>query len=110
MIFYRSYDLSNIDFFFILATLRAKVLFDYDAEQEDELTLAVGDIVTNIEKQDEGWWEGEVHGKRGLFPENFVEVIDEKPMNGKFIMLWRKFFKQILHMSTLSNSIFRKDR
>ena len=80
-------DLSYFNFFFILATVRAKVLFEYDAEQEDELTLAVGDIVTNIEQLDEGWWEGELHGKRGLFPENFVEIIEEKPMNGKFIVI-----------------------
>ena len=52
-------------------------MFGYDALQNDELTLAVGDVVINIDKQDGGWWEGEVNGKRGVFPENFVEVIEE---------------------------------
>lgn len=58
----------------------AKVVFDYVADQEDELSLNVGDIVTNIEIQDGGWWEGEVDGKKGMFPENFVEVIKEEPV------------------------------
>ena len=56
----------------------AKVLFDYDAEADDELTLKEGDFIRNIEKKEDGWWEGELHGKRGMFPENFVEEI-KKP-------------------------------
>ena len=60
-------------------------MFGYDALQDDELTLAVGDIVTNIDRQDGGWWEGEVHGKRGVFPENFVEVIEEESASCKYL-------------------------
>lgn len=59
--------------------MSAKVAFDYSAEQPDELTLNVGETVTNIDQQDGGWWEGELNGKRGMFPENFVEVIAEEP-------------------------------
>lgn len=58
-------------------------MFQYEAEQNDELTLSVGDIITNVDIQDQGWWEGEVKGKRGVFPENFVEVIKEDPLIGK---------------------------
>ena len=57
------------------------MVFDYTAEQSDELNLKVGDIVTGIRKEDGGWWEGEVNGKRGMFPENFVEVIADEPVN-----------------------------
>ena len=56
----------------------AKVLFDYEAEADDELTLKEGDYIRNIEKKEDGWWEGELSGKRGMFPENFVEEI-KKP-------------------------------
>ena len=60
----------------------AKVIFDYDAEQADELSLKVGDIVQNVDQQDGGWWEGELNGKTGMFPENFVEIIKEtSPMS-----------------------------
>eukprot|EP00112_Aurelia_sp_Birch-Aquarium-sp1_P025650 Seg8645.1 transcript_id=Seg8645.1/GoldUCD/mRNA.D3Y31 product="SH3 domain-containing kinase-binding protein 1" protein_id=Seg8645.1/GoldUCD/D3Y31 len=61
-----------------MVLVKAKVVFGYDALQDDELTLAVGDIVINVDRQDGGWWEGEVLGKRGVFPENFVEVIEEE--------------------------------
>ena len=52
---------------------KARVTFSYKPEQEDELTLEVGDIITNITDVDVGWCEGELNGKRGMFPDNFVE-------------------------------------
>ncbi|XP_036442691.1 SH3 domain-containing protein 21 isoform X1 [Colossoma macropomum] len=54
-----------------------QVMFDYAAYAEDELDLKKGDIVTIISKvtEDEGWWEGELNGRRGFFPDNFVMVI-----------------------------------
>lgn len=48
--------------------------FDYDAEQEDELTLCVGDVIKHVITAEGGWWEGELNGKKGMFPENFVKV------------------------------------
>ena len=42
---------------------------------EDEVTFDPDDIIENIEKIDEGWWVGDVNGKRGLFPANYVELI-----------------------------------
>ncbi|XP_029459224.1 SH3 domain-containing kinase-binding protein 1 isoform X2 [Rhinatrema bivittatum] len=53
----------------------AIVEFDYQAQHEDELTIAAGDIITNIKKEDGGWWEGEAKGRRGLFPDNFVREL-----------------------------------
>lgn len=32
--------------------------------------------MTEIEMVDEGWWSGERHGQSGLFPSNYVELID----------------------------------
>ncbi|PWA17977.1 hypothetical protein CCH79_00003984 [Gambusia affinis] len=52
--------------------LEAVVEFDYEAQQDDELTLTVGDIIKNIRRDDGGWWEGELGGRRGFFPDNFV--------------------------------------
>ncbi|NXH82876.1 SH3K1 protein, partial [Edolisoma coerulescens] len=53
----------------------AIVEFDYKAQHDDELTITVGDIITNIKKDDGGWWEGQLKGRRGLFPDNFVREI-----------------------------------
>ncbi|XP_041725591.1 CD2-associated protein isoform X3 [Coregonus clupeaformis] len=54
-----------------------QVMFDYAALTEDELNLKKGHIVTVITKEteDEGWWEGELNGRRGFFPDNFIMVI-----------------------------------
>nr|XP_015197090.1 PREDICTED: SH3 domain-containing kinase-binding protein 1-like isoform X2 [Lepisosteus oculatus] len=54
--------------------VEAIVEFDYKAQHDDELTIAVGDIISNIRKDDGGWWEGEISGRRGLFPDNFVRL------------------------------------
>ena len=49
-----------------------EVILDYDAQQPDELTLRVGDIIKNCKLVEHGWMEGELNGKRGVFPDNFV--------------------------------------
>lgn len=62
----------EVTFSFLL--VEAVVEFAYQAQHDDELTITVGDIVANIKKDDGGWWEGELDGRRGLFPDNFVRV------------------------------------
>ncbi|XP_039367594.1 SH3 domain-containing protein 21 isoform X2 [Mauremys reevesii] len=54
-----------------------KAVFDYEPELQDELQLKRGDVVLVLRKEteDEGWWEGECDGKRGLFPDNFVMLL-----------------------------------
>lgn len=48
--------------------------FDYSAQEVDELTIHKGDVITDIRIQPGGWWEGCLHGRRGMFPDNFVKV------------------------------------
>ena len=57
---------------------RVIVMFPYEPENPDELKLFEGDIITVLDKEvpdSEGWWEGEVNGKVGMFPNNFVELL-----------------------------------
>ena len=53
--------------------IKARVLFDYKESADDELSLAVGDIVTVLQKrlEDDGWWKGELNGRIGVFPGYF---------------------------------------
>lgn len=51
-----------------------EVLHNYDGEQDDELTIRVGDIISDVVKFDGGWWEGRLNGRKGVFPDNFVQV------------------------------------
>ena len=43
---------------------------------KDELTLVEGEIITIVSRviEDAGWWRGELDGKVGVFPDNFVKV------------------------------------
>eukprot|EP00731_Ephydatia_muelleri_P032439 Em0023g946a len=49
-------------------------MFEYIAVEDDELSLKVGDMITDIKKSDEGWYEGFLRGRRGVFPDNFVQI------------------------------------
>lgn len=44
---------------------------------EDELELKEGEFITILSKDlpDKGWWKGELKGKIGVFPDNFVQLI-----------------------------------
>jgi CD2-associated protein len=50
------------------------VKFDYNAQDIDELSIKKGDVIKQSVKKEDGWMEGELNGKRGLFPDNYVEV------------------------------------
>ncbi|XP_058812338.1 serine-rich adhesin for platelets isoform X2 [Topomyia yanbarensis] len=51
-----------------------RVLFAYTPTNDDELKLVEGDIITILSKDlpDKGWWKGELRGRIGVFPDNFV--------------------------------------
>ncbi|XP_042659480.1 CD2-associated protein isoform X1 [Tyto alba] len=52
------------------------VEYDYDAVHDDELTIRVGEIIRNVKKlEEDGWLEGELNGRRGMFPDNFVKEV-----------------------------------
>ncbi|XP_021167219.2 CD2-associated protein isoform X2 [Fundulus heteroclitus] len=60
------------------------VEFEYDALHDDELTLRPGDIIKNVRHtDDEGWMEGELNGRRGVFPDNFVKELKKDPKEVK---------------------------
>lgn len=56
----------------------ARVKFVYNPQHDDELALKDIDMLLNITNKncgDAGWFEGELNGKKGLFPDNFVELV-----------------------------------
>ncbi|XP_078669492.1 uncharacterized protein LOC144910364 [Branchiostoma floridae x Branchiostoma belcheri] len=62
-----------------------RVKHKYRAKHADELTIHEGDlvIVKNKETRDKGWWQGELGGKIGLFPDNFVEDVPAVKKQGR---------------------------
>ena len=56
---------------------RALVQYDYEKAEDNELGLREGEYVSNIEMVDDDWWMGQnPRGETGLFPSNYVELID----------------------------------
>ncbi len=56
---------------------RARALCPYTAQMECDLSFRAGDVITVITRTERynDWWEGELNGKRGLFPAPFVQVL-----------------------------------
>ncbi|KAG7258994.1 hypothetical protein CRUP_017023, partial [Coryphaenoides rupestris] len=52
---------------------RFKAAFSYMPQNEDELELKIGDIIEVL--TEEGWCEGLLNGKTGMFPSNFTKEI-----------------------------------
>eukprot|EP00771_Trimastix_marina_P000371 gnl/Trimastix_PCT/1390.p1 GENE.gnl/Trimastix_PCT/1390~~gnl/Trimastix_PCT/1390.p1 ORF type:complete len:202 (+),score=35.43 gnl/Trimastix_PCT/1390:43-648(+) len=49
--------------------------FDFQARVPNELSFKEGEIIDLIEKHESGMWKGELRGRVGLFPYNFVQEI-----------------------------------
>lgn len=59
---------------------RAVIQYDYDKAEDNEIDLVEGDYVTNIDMVDDDWWMGtNSKGESGLFPSNYVELVDDEP-------------------------------
>ncbi|KAK6291623.1 hypothetical protein J4Q44_G00374070 [Coregonus suidteri] len=55
----------------------AKVLFDFSAESEDELSLKAGEVVTGVVTVDDEWYLGDAGGRRGLVPKNYLTLLPD---------------------------------
>ncbi|CAH1119337.1 unnamed protein product [Phaedon cochleariae] len=53
--------------------ITAIALYDYQAAADDEISFDPDNVITHIDKIDEGWWRGLCKGKYGLFPANYVQ-------------------------------------
>ncbi len=53
-------------------------MYDYEAQDTDEVSFKDGDLVVNCTFIDEGWMTGTVHrtGKFGMLPANYVEPVN----------------------------------
>ncbi|XP_032397984.1 rho GTPase-activating protein 10 isoform X3 [Etheostoma spectabile] len=55
---------------------KAKAVYPCEAEHDSELSFQVGAIFNAVtQSREPGWLEGELEGKKGLIPENYVEIL-----------------------------------
>ncbi|XP_034424684.1 SH3 domain-containing protein 19-like isoform X2 [Hippoglossus hippoglossus] len=58
---------------------RCVALFDYEGEEGDELTFSQGDVIALLELKGQEWGRGQIHGRIGIFPLSFTEVVEPLP-------------------------------
>lgn len=54
-----------------------EALYDYNAEEDNELTIHAGDRIILIQDDTDGsgWTEGEIDGKKGMFPTSYAKKV-----------------------------------
>ncbi|KAK6492358.1 drebrin-like protein B, partial [Huso huso] len=56
--------------------MSVRALYDYQAEDDSELSFEPGDIISAVEMVDQEWWRGcSEDGRQGLFPSSYVETL-----------------------------------
>uniref|UniRef100_A0A8C3TT42 Nebulette n=1 Tax=Catharus ustulatus TaxID=91951 RepID=A0A8C3TT42_CATUS len=61
------------------ASLRTyRAMYDYSAQDEDEVSFRDGDYIINVQPIDDGWMYGTVQrtGKTGMLPANYIEFVN----------------------------------
>jgi len=62
--------------YFYFTVCYAKAIYDYEACEDEELSFNEGDIImvtSQMVDDDDGWWEGVLEGRKGVFPSIVVE-------------------------------------
>ncbi len=49
-------------------------MYDFTKQEEGELTIRKGQVITVIDKTDQNWWRGRVDDKEGIFPVSYVKL------------------------------------
>lgn len=65
----------HIYVFFSLLKRIFRALYDYEAQDSDEVSFSEGDVIFEVDSIDAGWMTGRVErtGQTGMLPANYVE-------------------------------------
>ena len=61
--------------FLFVVVGECRVLYEYQANEADELNIKPDDIIQIIDKYDQEWWQGQLNDTVGIFPASYVEEI-----------------------------------
>ena len=65
---------------------RCVARFEYIGDQKDELSFSEGEIIILKEYVNDEWARGELGDRSGIFPLNFVELIEDHPTSGTNVL------------------------
>lgn len=90
----------------------AQTRHPFAAVNENELSFSANEIVTLISHIDDDWAEGEINGRRGIFPTSYVNIIvDCQPVeeanrghNGSTVIASPETYGRVLYDFTAENS------
>ncbi|KAI0671973.1 SH3 domain-containing protein [Trametes maxima] len=59
-------------------TKRARAIWAYneDGREPNDLSFSAGETIEIVDETNSDWWTGKARGKQGLFPSNYVELLD----------------------------------
>lgn len=61
------------------STKKAVAEYDYEKDEDNEISFSEGDVITAIKQVDEDWWFGtNPKGESGLFPSSYVGNVEEE--------------------------------
>lgn len=50
-------------------------VFDFESNEQGDLTFHQNDTIKVIEKDASGWWKGSLRGNTGVFPSNHFKIL-----------------------------------
>ncbi|KAJ3476481.1 hypothetical protein NLI96_g11129 [Meripilus lineatus] len=56
---------------------RVRALYAFEPTETGELAFEKGDIIKVVDRGYENWWRGQLKGRTGIFPVNYVEPLPE---------------------------------
>ena len=62
---------------------RGRLLYDFEAENDGEISVAAGEIITLLERADEDFWIAQTGELRGFVQADYVEVLQSAPETSK---------------------------
>jgi len=57
-----------------VAVDKVVAMYTYQAQRDDELSFAVDDVITVVDRSSADWWHGQLGSQAGLFPSNYVSA------------------------------------
>lgn len=58
-----------------VSALHVRAMYDFTAEDADELNFQAGDVIEVLDQSDRSWWKGVLRGRTGLFPVNYTNPL-----------------------------------